>query len=324
MRYLFWIPVFMLLAFGHAYATTWNEPWQDDVVRLADVFLKVRITSVSEFRAAGDVVKVLAGEEPGKSVIIEGYSQLAIGSMTVGHNRELHLPFKIGSEYYILVKRGPKGTYQLPTPTSGWAFVEKGDVYATYRHSYHKALVPVDVYELTMRAIFDSAKGKTVDSSIPDFIREQIALPPAKLGNLDLPETKRFFLQHVALELIFHTGSVTELQRLEPFLASPEYQVQISAVRAAGRVGTPESRERLMRFIESDGVGFAKIMAVWALRNQKATYLTRRLQAFVDKGKDQETGFGGSIMDPRVGTYFPDSVKQAIRELLARWKAGTQ
>lgn len=44
-----------------------------------------------------------------------------------------------------------------------------------------------------------------------------------------------------------------------------------------------------------------------------------RLEAFVKTGIDQETGFGGSIMDPRVGTMFPDSVKEAIKHSLGEW-----
>lgn len=35
---------------------------------------------------------------------------------------------------------------------------------------------------------------------------------------------------------------------------------------------------------------------------------------------DQETGFGGNIMDPRIGTYFPESVKDSIKVLLDEWR----
>jgi hypothetical protein len=45
-----------------------------------------------------------------------------------------------------------------------------------------------------------------------------------------------------------------------------------------------------------------------------------RLEAFVKTGADQETSFGGDIMDPRVGTYFPESVKDSIKVLLDEWR----
>ena len=78
-----------------------------------------------------------------------------------------------------------------------------------------------------------------------------------------------------------------------------------------------------MKFIEGKGVGFAKVMCVWALKRLNAKGMIPRLEAFLKTGTDQETGFGGDIMDPRVGTYFPESVKDSIKVLLDDWrKAG--
>lgn len=309
----------ILLASLQVTATTWNEPWHEEVVRLSDIFVKVKITETSESRATAVIVKDLGGTDTGRSITIQGFSNLQIGS-TSGHTHELDLPFKVGNEYYLLLKRDAKSErYQLPTPTSGWAFVENNNVYATYRHSYHKALVPADIYEKTMLGIFSAAKGKTVSADVPAFVKEQLSMLPGKLGSVEDAETKRFFLQHVALETFYHTGLGADRQLLEPFITFSEPQVQTSAARAIGRLRSKESQERLMKFIESDGAGFAKVMCVWALADQDARQLSPRLQAFEKKGKDQETGFGGSIMDPRVGTFFPSSVKGAVRELLAKW-----
>ena len=74
-----------------------------------------------------------------------------------------------------------------------------------------------------------------------------------------------------------------------------------------------------MKFIEGKGTGFAKVMCVWGLKRLKAREMIPRLKTFMDRGEDQRTGFGGSIMDPRVGTFFPASVKAAAWELLNEW-----
>jgi hypothetical protein len=320
MKGYFGILAVIIIASLKISATTWNEPWHDEVVRLADVFVRVQITESSGSRATGKVVKLLGGIAPGDSITIKGFSKLELES--ISDQDELSLPFKVGDEYYLLVKRDTKtGYYQLPTPTSGWAWVDKGDVYATYRHSYHQALVPVDIYEKTMLSIFNAAKGKPVEESVLAFVKSQLSEPPANLTNdLADPVAKRFFLQHVALETVFHTGVVVDVQQIEPFLQAAGAQVQISAARVLGRIKTPTAQERLIKFIEGSGVGFAKVMCVWALRDQNARGMTPRLQEFMKKGKDQETGFGGSIMDPRVGTFFPSSVKDSIKGLLAEWK----
>lgn len=320
MRFQFGVLILVLVSTLSASATTWNEPWHDEVVRLADIFVKVHITEASDSRSTAKVLKLLGGVESSSSITIKGFSKLQLGSMSA--TDELSLPFKVGNEYYLLVQRDAKSnSYRLATPTSGWAWVENGAVYATYRHSYHRALVPSDVYEMTMQGIFNAAKGKPIDVGVAAFVNEQLSYPPAKLSDdRAKPETKRFFLQHVALETIFHNGAEANLHSLVPFIESNDAQTQISAARAVGRIKSAEARERLMKFIEGSGVGFAKVMCVWALRDQDARQVLARLQAFERNGKDEKTGFGGSIMDPRIGTYFPESVKAAIKELVTEWK----
>lgn len=71
-----------------------------------------------------------------------------------------------------------------------------------------------------------------------------------------------------------------------------------------------------MDFIEAERHGFAKVMAVWELKNQGATDLLPRLRRFLADGLDEETGFGGDLMDSRVGTLFPGTVKEAVKELV--------
>ena len=173
-----------------------------------------------------------------------------------------------------------------------------------------------------MLAIFKALHGeRTVDGKVLDFIKRTLAEPPANLGaDVKSEESARFFRQHVALETFGYLGTGADLNVLKPFMATSFPQVEISAARAIGKIQSPEADEVLMQTIEGDKIGFAKIMCVLALSKHNARKMIPRLEAFLRIGKDEETGFGGSIMDPRVGTAFPSSVKDSIKALLESWK----
>jgi hypothetical protein len=307
-----------------ARATTWDEPWHDEVMRTSESFVKVRITENQGSAAKAEVIKFLAGERTPAQIELRGYSKLVVGSTSSGSSYELRLPFVPGQVYYVFIKKSEKtNAYQIPTPTSGWASFHGTDVAATYRHSLHKALVPEEVYEKTMQAIFLGTKGQPYDTNfIERFIKEQLTQTVAVLKQEDSAMTKRFFLQHVALESFYHLGKGADLALLTPFMNTDDFHVQISACRAVSRIDSPSSAELLMKFIEGKGVGFAKVMCVWGLKRLNAKGMISRLEAFLKTGVDQETGFGGDIMDPRVGTYFPESVKDSIKVLLEEWRKG--
>lgn len=303
-------------------ATTWNEPWQEEVVKNADSFVKARITESGEKAISAEIIKQLGGDSVPAKFDISGYSSLNLVSFSSA-SHELAPPFRAGQIYYLLLKKSPKndGSYQIATPTAGYAFTQDGNVYATYRHSYHLALIPEDVYEKTMTAIFLSAKGKAFDKTYMDaFIKEQLALPVGVIrGDGRDADSKRFFLQHAALESVYHLGTGADMKTLAPFLESGECHVQISAVRAAGKINDAGAKETLMKFIEGTGCGFAKVMGVWGLDKLQAAEMKPRLENFLKSGTDEKTGFGGNIMDPRIGTYFPDSVKESIKSMLEKW-----
>lgn len=149
MRRILFSFLFCLVIFQITRATTWNEPWQDEVIRLSDSFIKVKITENKGSQATAEVIKVLAGNETSKTIELKGYSILRLSSVSA--REELTLPFSTGASYYLFVKKDEQNqTYQIPTPTSGWDFIKDKNVNATYRHSYHKALVPEEIYEKTM------------------------------------------------------------------------------------------------------------------------------------------------------------------------------
>ena len=325
MRSLLFV-LFLCFIIAHdARATTWDEPWHDEVMRNSDSFVKVKITANEGSVVKAELIKFLAGARTPAQIELKGYWSLTLTSISSASS-ELGMPFTPGQIYYLFIKKSAKtNAYQIPTPTSGWASLHGADVAATYRHSFHKALVPEEIYEKTMQAIFNGARGQPYDTDfIEKFTKEQLSQSVAALSQEDLAMTKRFFLQHVALESFFHLGKGADLALLIPFTESDNYHVQISACRAVSRIDSPASRELLMKFIEGkNGVGFAKVMCVWGLKRLNAKGMIPRLEAFVKTGADQETGFGGDIMDPRVGTYFPESVKDSIKVLLDEWrKAG--
>ena len=324
MRSLLFILIVCFSIAHSARATTWDEPWHDEVMRNAESFVKVKVTENQGSWVKAEVIKFLAGARTPEQIELRGYSRLIVTS-TSSHADELRLPFTPGHIYYLFIKKSEKtNTYQIPTPTSGWAKLEGADVAATYRHSFHQALVPEEVYEKTMQAIFNGTKGQPYDTDfIERFTKEQLTQSVAILKQEDSAIMKRFFLQHVALESFYHLGKGADLALLIPFMDTGDYHVQISACRAVSRIDSPTSRELLMKFIEGKGVGFAKVMCVWGLKRLNAKGMISRLEAYLKTGADQETGFGGNIMDPRVGTYFPESVKASIKELLHDWrKAG--
>ena len=304
----------------NARATTWDEPWHEEVMRNSDSFVKVKVTGSTGPRFKADVLQFLGGIKTPEQIELEGFSQLRVMS-TSSHAHELRLPFQVGQIYYLFIKKSEKtNAYQIPTPTSGWARIEGANVIATYRHSYHQALVPPDTYEKTMQAVFKGIKGQQYDEGfMTRFIKEQLSQPVASLNSNDPAVMSRFFLQHVALESFYHLGKGADLSLLVPFVNSGNYHVEISACRAVSRINSKESKEVLIKFIEGKGSGFAKVMSVWGLQRLNAKEMIPRLEEFVKSGIDQETGFGGSIMDPRIATMFPDSVKEAIKYLLSEW-----
>jgi MYXO-CTERM domain-containing protein len=306
----------VVLVPARAFATTWDEPWHDDVVRGAGSFVKAELTSVAPdgSRAEAHLLAQVAGQPVPERFALGGFYGLRLTSLASDEPPAIHL--RAGATYYFFLKREPAGTFSTATPTSGMAPLDGQDVIATYRHSYHRAIVPEALYVASQTVIFHALHGEPWDvAAARGWYTAYLSRPPAAAGGEK--SDPLFFQQHVALETWFHTGAAgvdpaRALPTLEPFLAMGSAHVQISAVRALGVVGAPAVDERLMKFIEGDGDGFAKVMAAWALQRRKAVAMLPRLRAYAASGADAEVGFGGNIMDPRVGTSFPPSVKAAV------------
>jgi hypothetical protein len=130
---------------------------------------------------------------------------------------------------------------------------------------------------------------------------------------------KAFSAQHVALETFRYFGKESDLSLIDPFLAADDLHVQASAIRAIAKMNSKEAQKRVAGFIVADRYGFAKVLALWALDDWNAREYLPELRTFAKNGKDEETGFGVSISDPRVATRFPRSVKEAVEALVKKW-----
>ncbi len=303
-------------------ATTWNEPWQEQIIREADSFVKAQVLKNEDGKKLTlKLLKQIAGESVQAEFIVDGFFALRLSSVSGGHGPGFGL--KPGNTYFLFLKKGKTGqTWMLPTPTSGDAELKENEVVATYRHSYHKALVSAELYEPSLAAIFQYLHSKPYDTKyIDQVIQAQLSLPPQNIADDNTPEqNKRFFEQHVALECFYYFGAGKDPAMLEPFLRSEGYHVQISAIRALSAINTDSAKKRLLEFIKGNGNGFAKVMAVWGLKRLDAKAYLPELKEYANKASEEETGFGGSIMDPRVATHFPGSVKAAIQELAEDWE----
>lgn len=316
--------IVVLVCLAHpSLATTWDEPWHETVVREADSFVLLEVLSNDKGKSiTAKVLARLAGKKTAQTVTVDGFHRLRLTSRSAGHPPGFRFPK--GFRSYFLLKKA-KNSHQVATPTAGWAALNEGVVTATYRHSCHKALVRKELYEKSMTAIFKHLHGKKHDQEfIRGLFQKYLAQPPSDIDPSDVrgKASTLFFEQHVALECFVYFGEERDLKLLEPFLESSGAHVQISAARALSRINTDAAKQRLVAFIEADRDAFAKVMAVWGLRRLNATGQAERLKKYVASSNKETCGFGGSIMDPRVGTRFPGSVKGAIRRLLEEWKTG--
>ncbi|WP_162055451.1 hypothetical protein [Pontibacter pamirensis] len=295
-------------------AETWDEPWQKEILKKADYFVLAKVLAKGDTPEAEiEVVKSFGDKSLKGKVKIAGFYMLNMRSAS-GHG--LHLPLKAGATYYLLLKKGEKGNYSLPTPTSGYAFLDSGNVHATYRHSYHQALVPQEVYENTYSQIWSYFRtGKYENSKIADFIKANLAKAPA---GFEEQEIATFFLQHVAMETAYLLDKEIPLQTVRKFIETEHFHSRVSALRLLSNTISAEVAKYLYNFIMEDGNdNFEKVTAIQSLWKVGGTEYRNKLLAIQEELSDEETGFGGNIMDPRVATHFP-SPRGAVAELNKR------
>lgn len=296
------------------WATTWDEPWQDKVIKTADYFVFAKVKSYDEDKGVViEIIKTLGGEELKGQIEITDFYLLDLCSSSGGHGAEFH--FDGITESYFFIKKNSKGAYCIATPTAGFDYLRDGNVTSTYRHSYHQALVPVDIYEKTMTAIFNNYHNKPYDKQfITDYIAKYISLQPAGFED---EEINTFFAQHVAMECIYHLRITDYYSKLIPFIAdTSNLHNQVSAARALIAYNTKECKQALLNVISDTArEHFVQVVCIWTLSEFKPAELKQQLIKVTETASTEENGFDGSIMDPRVCTHFPD-VKDALEKLI--------
>jgi hypothetical protein len=301
--------------FSSAFATSWNEPWHDRVVKDAEYFVFAKIRSFDETKGVTiEILRNLGGPGLVGTITISEFYLLDLCSTSGGHGPEFQ--FKGIDEAYFFIRKNEKGKYCIATPTAGFDRINDGKVQATYRHSYHQALVPVDIYEKTMAAIFDHYHNESYDrKAIVEFLNKYLSLSPA---GFDKDEIETFFIQHVAMETAYHLALNDFYTLLMPFLSdSSNFHNQTSAARALRSYNTSDSKRQLMKIIaDTSSHPFVQVICLWTLAEFQPKELKNQLVKISKTASEEENGFGGNIMDPRICTRFP-SVKSAIHELIS-------
>jgi hypothetical protein len=296
----------------NAKAETWNEPWQKEIIKKSEYFVLARVISnIDSIGTKIKIIKYFGNQKLTGEILINGFSQLQMTSSS-GHG--LHLDFEKDQIIYFLLSKRDDGNFEIPTPTSGYAVVDEDkNVYATYRHSYHQASIPQEIYEKTYTAIWNYYKTSSFNKEqIIGFINENIEKEPAGFGE---DEISLFFLQHAALETAYLLDLTIELDKLKKFIDFENFHSNVSALQLLRNSDNKETKEYLFNYIKNeDNENFQKVIAIWSLNKIGGKEYRKRLSKIKDKLSDEDTGFGGNIMDPRVGTHFP-SPKSAIEEL---------
>ncbi len=309
------IPLFGIVAMSNlASGTTWDEPWQEKIIKEADYFVLAKIKSTNHKSVTLSNITTFGGEELKGNIKITNFYDTHVQSWSSGsHGPEFN--FKNIKTCYFFIKKNSDGEYCIATPTSGFAMVEDGKVYATYRHSYHQAIVPFDIYEKSMTAIFNHYHQKSYDvKAIRDYIDICLSQNPTGLKE---EEMTTFFAQHVALECVYHLRLDGYFEKVLPFLKDTlNFHNQISGARALASNNTLACKQELLKVIaDTTASRFVQVICIWTLSEFKPVELKSELTTLLTLVSAKSTGFGGNIMDPRVGTHFP-SPRGALEKLI--------
>ena len=306
--------ILFLLGTVKTFATTWNEPWADKVIKEANYFVLADILSYNDSTVKIKITKQLGGDKIPTEIEITCFYMLELTSISGGHGAEFMFSKNIKNSYFF-IKKNSRDEYCIATPTAGWDYVRDGNVCATYRHSYHQALIPIDIYEMTMTAIFNHYHQLPYDKKkITNFIDKQLSKKPA---GFEENEINTFFLQHVSLELIYHLRLEGYYKQIIPFFNdNSNFHNRVSASRALTAYNDKNTKNLLLNKIATNKEDdFTTVICIWTLKEFKPTEMKPDLQKLIEKSSTKENGFGGNIMDPRVGTYFPN-VKEALIDLI--------
>ena len=311
LKFLFFVTIFDTT---NSYATTWDEPWADKVIKEASSFVLGKVISTDPEKGIKVfILKTVSGNILSDTILISNFYALTICSNSGGHGAEFQtIPI---DSCNFFVNQNKKGEFCIATPTTGFDYVKDGSVSATFRQSYHQASIPFDIYTKAMKAVFNNYHNLPYDKLyIEKFDVENLSKSPV---GFDENEINTFFLQHVALECVYHLKLNIKETLVLPFLNDKKnLHNQISGARAMAAFNTETDKKQLQRAIsDTTKRDFVKVMCVWSLSSFKPTELKAQIQKLEKSSLKESDGFGGNIMDPRVCTHFP-SLKDALKELV--------
>ena len=222
----------------------------------------------------------------------------------------LTLILKVVSCVTFFLKKGENGNYQLPTPTSGADYLEEGYVYGALRHTYHVAKLRQDHYELFLRSIWNYNKDiPYIETGVLDTVTRYLE---CSVAGFEEDEIDTFFIQHACLESVFHLKLDTDFKSLRRFATSDNFHAQVSAIRAMRSCSDPKVEPFLLNYLAREDIGnFTKVIAIWVLWSKGDEKVLHKLWSIKELLSDEVEGFGGNIMDPRIGTHFP-SPRRAV------------
>tara|TARA_B100000809_G_scaffold241111_1_gene264021 strand:+ start:69 stop:1037 length:969 start_codon:yes stop_codon:yes gene_type:complete len=293
-----------------SYATTWDEPWQKEIIQKSEYFALGKVVSANDSLVTIEITKSF-GKNISGIITIDNFFLLDLCSSSGGHGAEFI--FEKGEEGYLFLKKGINGNYQIPTPTSGFDRIVDKKVHATYRHTYHQAAIPVEIYEFTYKEIWNKYHSGTFKREpILEFINENLSKEPA---SFEEDEIELFFRQHAALETAYLLDIHLDFDILRKFASCENFHSRVAAIRVMYNLNNDQVKTYLLEYLlDKDKDDFTKVIAIWSLWKMDDSEIRKRLWKMRKKLSDEDNGFGGNIMDPRVCTHFP-SPQYAIIEL---------
>jgi len=299
-----------LLTSISTYATTWDEPWKKEIIEESDYFILGQVVEATDSMLTVEIEKSF-GKELAGQIQIDDFFMLHICSSSGGHGPEFHFEKEVKG--YFFLKKGENGNYQIPTPSSGFDLIVDEKVSATYRHSYHKASIDIETYEMTFTAIWNKLHDLDFDKAeVESFIESSLS---KEVAGFEEYEIDLFFEQHASLETAYLLDIELDIEVLKKFSESDNFHSQISALRAFSNLDSDQAKEYLLAYIQNEKhENFPKVIAIWSLWGMGDKKLNQQLSAIKEELSDEQTGFGGNIMDPRICTHFP-SPRNAIAEL---------
>lgn len=303
-------------------AHTWDEPWHKTVVSNATTLALYEVVQNKGDSLTLKLKKHIAGEKTKEKIDVSTFHLYGVmSSSSVADHHNFH--YEIGQLVYAYLKGSDQG-FSIATPTAGIdGILDDGNVAATFRHTLHKTLLEPEQYEIAQQCIFESLhNGSCEQQVITRFIEPLIQRVAVLSPQATKEDYNLFFKQHAALETSYLIGHSLSSELLNPYLESDFFHVQVSAVRALSVSQIPGKQNQLLEYaLNQEKEAIARIMAIIMLNEIGAYNQAEELENQLPNLSQEEVSMADNIMDPRIGTWYPSSVKAAAEWFIYQAKA---